>query len=457
MGGTPGFAQTAADELDEVEAQLEKAEAAAAAKLAQQKAATAEAARVARQNADAQRLKGLEVQRLKDAESARAAEASRKASAQALGTLVLQSDADCALSIDGGPQGKLSVGQPKSLEVKPGEQLIRCVSSVDARAVVEVVKTVTAGSKQVIKLRLADEIKPKIDTRTAGTVFNDRLKDGSTGPSMVVIPAGRFTMGSPDSEADRATDEGPQHAVTLKAFAMAKTEVTVAQYRQFVNATGYRTDAENNTDVPTVAGSESGCFSFDGTKFGYVAGTSWRSPGFDQGDQNPAVCLSSNDAQAYVTWLAEETGKPYRLPSEAQQEYVIRAGSDTRFAWGNDVDSVCTHANVLDQSAAQKLTGGVNCTDGYLFTGMVGHYSVNAFGLHDTVGNALEWAADCWNESYAGAPNDGTSWNSGDCGRRVLRGAGWSFRPATLRAANRNWSARADRYIYTGLRPIQDL
>ena len=289
----------------------------------------------------------------------------------------------------------------------------------------------------------------KVEISPQGTVFSDVLKDGTSGPEMVVIPAGTFNMGSPETESDRGLDEGPQHRVSVSEFALGKTEVTVKQFQQFVTATGYTTDAEKDS------GNSKGCAAFKaGTVFGDTSSYTWKQPGFEQSPNHPAVCLSWNDAQAYVAWLVKETGKRYRLPSEAEQEYAIRAGTATPFPWGGEVNFACSHANVLDQSSLAKLAGfpAVECNDKFVLTSPVASFQANAFGVHDLVGNVVEWTADCSNASYDGAPIDGSAWTIGDCSRRVLSGAGWLDTPTHLRSAYRGRGAQSFRNIDTGLR-----
>lgn len=386
-------------------------------------------------------------------EQARTAESAQRPTPQPQGTLVVQSDSACALSIDGQKRAVLQAGTPQTLAVIPGEQLIRCVSTASPEVAIEQVKTVVAGSKQVVQLAMAAQLKP-----TAGRVFHDALKDGSAGPELVVLPAGSFTMGSAISEADRSAIEGPQHMVTLKAFALGRYEVTVAQFRQFAEVSGYRSDAEKN--VPLGITVAEGCFTpKGGTAFGFVAGTSWKQPGFAQSDDSPAVCLSFNDALAYVDWLSAQTGKHYRLPSEAEQEYAIRAGSQSRFPWGTDADQACRHANVGDSSFKTKFPTypTASCDDGSVFTTAVGRYSANAFGLFDTIGNAFEWSGDCFHDKYEGAPSDGSSWSAEGCDSRVFRGAGWGVSPARFRAASRSMSPPSNRGSSSGVRVAQDL
>ncbi len=129
----------------------------------------------------------------------------------------------------------------------------------------------------------------------------------------------------------------------------------------------------------------------------------WRDQGW-QSDDRPVVCVNWEDAQAYVQWLREETGHPYRLPTESEWEYAIRAGTKTRFYWDYRAPDLCTYANSGD------------CDDGWERTAPVGSFRGNGFWLHDMAGNVSEWAEDCWHENYDGAPRDGSAWTrGGDC------------------------------------------
>lgn len=283
---------------------------------------------------------------------------------------------------------------------------------------------------------------------TEGEVF----RDCAACPEMVVIPEGTFRMGSPASEPGRSDDEGPQHSVAISAYALAKTEVTVGEFRRFVEATAYRTDAERNADGNT------GCFTHQGgTEFGWTSGMSWRDPGFSQSDRHPVVCVSWNDAQAYLNWLSDETGERYRLPSEAEQEYALRAGSISTYPWGSNVNAACTHGNILDQTVVRSTLSdfaslAISCTDQATFTAAVGSYQANRFGLYDMIGNAIEWGEDCWNESYRGTPSDGSTWMIGDCSLAMLRGGSWVNNGQYLRSADRYGYPRANRSSLIGFR-----
>ena len=220
-------------------------------------------------------------------------------------------------------------------------------------------------------------------------------------PEMVVIPAGSFRMGCMLDLEDCYDHDYPLHtvlpvhAVTIsQPFALSKREVTFAQWGACVAAGGcggYRPDDE----------------------------------GWGRGDR-PVINVSWWDAQSYVSWLSRETGQAYRLPTESEWEYAARAGSATKFSWGNDIGS--NRANC----------SGSLCGDSFQYTAPVGSFSANAFGLHDMHGNVWEWVEDCWNGSYAGAPSDGSVWRGGDCSHRVLRGGSWfNGRSKYLRSAFR--------------------
>ena len=279
----------------------------------------------------------------------------------------------------------------------------------------------------------------------------DTFKDCSDCPEMIAIPAGSFTMGSPESETSRegvpekyASRERPQHQVRIpRPFALGKYEVTRAQFSVFVGATGHQTG--NSCWVDTGGGN-----------WKDTSGKGWRDPGFRQTENDPVVCVSWKDATAYVEWLSRKTGKNYRLPSEGEWEYAARSHTTTARYWGDDADSGCGYANVHDRTS-KKVNGFSwthhDCDDRYGQTAPVGQFRANGFGLHDMLGNAFEWTADCWHENYDGAPTDGSAWTSGgECGRRVLRGGSWVIVPGVVRSAYRDWSLADDRYYVSGFR-----
>lgn len=222
------------------------------------------------------------------------------------------------------------------------------------------------------------------------------FRDCEVCPEMVVVPAGSFMMGSPASEKGRSDYEGPLHRVTIPApFAVGKYEVTFAEW-----------------DACEAAG---GCSGFVPSDWGWGRGN------------RPVINVSWRDAEAYARWLSQRTGERYRLLSEAEWEYAARAGSQTRYAWGDDM------------GRGQANCKGCGSRWSETSTAPVGSFSPNAYGLHDMHGNVREWVRDCWNEDYAGAPADGTAWLQGDCERRGVRDGSWSHHPAVLRSAVRYW------------------
>lgn len=275
----------------------------------------------------------------------------------------------------------------------------------------------------------------------------ESFRDCPDCPEMVIVPAGSFTMGSPPDEPGRDKDEGPQRKVTIaQAFAVGRFEVTRGQYAAFVQATGRETG--------------SSCAVFSGSEYKFEGNRNWRSPGFEQTDAHPLVCVSWEEAQAYVQWLSQQTGRRYRLLSEAEWEYAAREGTTSAFIWGTDPNAGCRDANGADRTAQGKLPSNwtySTCTDGAVFTAPVGSYAANRFGLKDMIGNAWEWTEDCYNESYAGGPADGTAWRTGDCSRRVLRGGSWIFNPQILRSASRSWLYSSGRSDYVGFRLARTL
>jgi formylglycine-generating enzyme required for sulfatase activity len=258
---------------------------------------------------------------------------------------------------------------------------------------------------------------PLVDRRTAkpepGTIFRDPLRDGGEGPEMVVVPAGRSRMG--DLAGDGRAYERPVHAVEIPFhFAVGRYEVTFEDYDRFAHATGRRT-----------AGDE----------------------GWGR-SRRPVVNVSWDDASAYATWLSQQTGKRYRLPTEAEWEYAARAGTQTRYWWGDDPGNNKANCKGCGSQWDNEQTAPV------------GSFKPNPFGLFDTAGNVWEWVADCLHKSYEGAPNDGSAWleaKAGDCGQRVVRGGSWGSAPAGLRAAIRPWHVPGFRRNDLGFRLAQDL
>ena len=270
--------------------------------------------------------------------------------------------------------------------------------------------------------------------------------DAKLAPAMVAIRSGRFSMGSEEGDAD----EKPPHLVSIpNPFAISRCEITVGQFKQFVQDANYETVAEKNGK---------GCFSWDLEKKNWEQQPerNWKNPGFAQNDNHPVVCVSWDDAKAYVKWLSHRTGAVYRLPTEAEWEYVARAGTKTARYYQDGKQ--CDYANALGQEAKSIADADwtlAECSGGHIYTAPVASFWENQFGLFDMLGNVWEWTEDCWHENYQGAPTDGSEWkeaNGGDCGRRVVRGGSWDLNPRNLRSANRLWNGADEAFGNLGFR-----
>jgi|GEM_PF-1315784 len=288
-------------------------------------------------------------------------------------------------------------------------------------------------------------------------------EQGDLAPAMVVLPPGHLFMGSPKDEKGRFDDEGPQHWVTIrKPFALGSCEISVGQFRRFVEETGYVTEAEKPD--------AEGCYVWDSAlkKYQPRKGSHWRQPGFPQTDNHPVVCVTHADASAYANWLSQRTGSRYRLPTEAEWEYAVRATPAIdrhRYAaryWGDDSEGKqqCDYANGADQTA-KSISGKdwtlADCFDDYAYTAPVGSFRPTLLGLYDLLGNVWEWTADCWHQDYTGAPTDGSAWleaNQGVCSRRVVRGGSWVNLPLILRSGFRYRYDRAVNFL--GFRLARD-
>ena len=283
-----------------------------------------------------------------------------------------------------------------------------------------------------------DSLTAQADADPASFVPGQVFSDCASCPEMVVVPAGTFIMGSPESESGRlrvvydqegeaiswTTDdaeqlevgagqrlvvvEGPQRYVAIAApFAVGVYEVTFEEW-----------------DACARGG---GCGGLIPDHEGWGRG------------RRPVINVSWPEARSYAEWLSRETGEAYRLPSEAEWEYVARAGTETARHWGETDAAQCRYANGADATALQEYPDWVtaSCSDGYSETAPVGSFPPNPFGLYDALGNVWEWTLDCWNERYSGAPADGSAWESGDCEDRVSRGGSWMNVAGRVRSASR--------------------
>jgi formylglycine-generating enzyme required for sulfatase activity len=242
---------------------------------------------------------------------------------------------------------------------------------------------------------------------------------------MVVVPAGSFNMGSPEKETGHKDYEGPQHKVTIaNKLAIGKFSITRGEFAAFVKETDYKTDG--------------GCLVWRGSEFKNQPDRSWRSPGFDQDDRHPTVCVNWDDAKVFTAWLSTKVGKPYRLLTEAEWEYAARGGTTTRYSFGDDEAALFEYAWYFANSG-----GG---------THPVGEKKPNAFGLFDVHSNVAEWCEDTWHSNYRGAPNNGSAWPGGDTSLHVVRGGSWNTVPQYLRVADRGGYAAGLRTYGLGFR-----
>lgn len=262
-----------------------------------------------------------------------------------------------------------------------------------------------------------------------------RFRECHDCPEMVVIPAGSFTMGSPEDEKGRFKNEGPQHPVTIaRPFAISVSLVTRAEYARFVNA----------TKRPTPDSCRVYDASFADSDLVRVRGKNWKRPNFRQARNHPVVCVTWDDANAYAAWINDQVGKPeelpYRLPSEAEWEYAARGGTATSYYWGNEILRSQVNYGADEPRFAPVAMGA----DRWAYTSPVGAFPANPFGLYDMAGNVWQFTQDCWHDSYDGAPSDGSARSDGKCDERVVRGGSWFKPPMGERSAKRGQGKVAD-------------
>lgn len=264
-------------------------------------------------------------------------------------------------------------------------------------------------------------------------------------PDLVIVEAGSFMRGAEADDPAADESEFPRHEIGIeRPFAISTSLVTRSEYKAFSLAT-------ERVAAP-------GCYTLTDEGWRMDEHADWRSPGFPQTESDPVVCVSWNDATAYAAWMAERTGQPYRLPSEAEWEYAARAGTAETNFWGEDPALACNYANVNDLTAKNKTAKVAEpCTDGYLFTSPVASFRPNPFGLHDAVGNVWVWLADCWQGDYGTTPRNGEPAIGGECTSRVLRGGSWTDTPGPFRLAARENRAQGERLSFAGFRLARDV
>jgi formylglycine-generating enzyme required for sulfatase activity len=289
-----------------------------------------------------------------------------------------------------------------------------------------------------------------------GERFADKLRDGNDGPRLVVVPIGQFTMGSPDTERGRDDNEGPQRELTIdRGFAMSRNEITVAEFRAFVESQQYLTDAER-------AGA-SAAYDEKSGRMTKMRRVTWRRSytGKRARDGDPVVHVSHSDALAYAAWLSSLSGKRYRLPSEAEFEYALRAGSRTSYPWG-DNDPTAIVGNFAgsgeESSQGRRWTQGFAAyDDGHWGPAPVRSFPANPFRLYDLDGNVSEWVDDCWHDDYRRAPDSPKAWVNPGCDLRVIRGGSWGSAPAQVRSAWRGSMLGTASSGRVGFRVVREL
>ena len=320
----------------------------------------------------------------------------------------------------------------------------------------EMLRIALPGDPASIELRQRIDLVSHYGLFRPGQVFTDGLQDGSRGPVLVVVPHGAFRMGAPEGELDATPAERPQHTVRLdRGFAMSRNEVSVGEFGRFVDASNYEPRATQR--------GHSMAYDIRSGNFVRGSGIDWRS-GYDgqpASPEMPVIHVTARDAEAYAAWLSEQTGAHYRLPSEAEFEYALRAGTTTRFPWGAGEPP----------AASNNLTGGLDrsprglswsnafpgYTDGWWGPAPVGTFTANAFGLHDMAGNVSEWIADCWHEGYRRAPANGSAWVNPGCRNRMYRGGSWASAPAQDRSAWRTSGGTDVTNARVGFRLVRQL
>jgi len=252
-------------------------------------------------------------------------------------------------------------------------------------------------------------------------------------PELVALPGGTFIMGSPIEDIGRHESEPLPHEVSVAAFAITTTEISVGAFARFAQATDYQTGGP--------------CWTFtDDVGWSWRQDAHWQDPLFRQTADHPVACVSWNDAVAYAAWLSEETGENYRLPTESEWEYAARAGTTGPRYWQGPREAVCAHANINDISGKNRIWKVAEpCDDGWLYAAAVGFFAPNPFGLHDMQGNVWEWVQDCYDDDA-----------SNTCTTHILRGGAWTETPGAIRITIREWRDPDEHYAWAGFRLVRE-
>ncbi|MGY1409602.1 MULTISPECIES: formylglycine-generating enzyme family protein [unclassified Luteimonas] len=324
------------------------------------------------------------------------------------------------------------------------------------RHLAELLRIARPGDPAALELRERIDLAVHYGLYAPGQVFTDALQTGGRGPQMAVVPHGAFTMGAPERERDASDYERPAHPVRFaRGFGMSIREITVGQFRRFIAATGHRTRASRR--------GFSMVYDERSNNFVRSSGADWHTDylGRPADDGLPVVHVGARDAQAYVEWLSAQTGRRYRLPSEAEFEYALRAGGSGRFPWGegDPPSGVANTTGGLDRSPAGRSWANAfaGYGDGYWGPSPVGSMAPNAWDLHDMSGNVSEWVADCWHDGYRRAPGDGSAWINPGCRDQVIRGGSWASSPAQTRSAWRAPASVDTTNARLGFRVVRDL
>ncbi|HSD16866.1 MAG TPA: formylglycine-generating enzyme family protein [Thermomonas sp.] len=340
-------------------------------------------------------------------------------------------------------EGLIALGDPDGLRVA-------------RERLADMLRIANVGDPASIELRQRIDLVGNYGLFRPGQVFTDGLDDGSRGPGLVVIPHGAFQMGATEGDSDASKDEQPRHLVRLeRGFAMTRHEITVAEFGRFVAASGHEARATQR--------GHSLAYDVRSGNFVRGSGIDWRS-GYDgqpAAPDMPVIHVTARDAEAYAAWLSEQSGAHYRLPSEAEFEYALRAGATTRYPWGAGAPP----------DGVENLTGGRDASpqgrrwsnafagygDGWWGPAPVGSFKANAFRLHDMAGNVSEWVADCWHQGYRRAPATGAAWINPGCRNRMYRGGSWASAPAQVRSAWRTSGGTDVTNARVGFRLVRQL